>query len=79
MESDSISKDFSKDLIERVRNFPQLWDKRAIDYRDCEKGKNSWESVSKLVGKSIDECTVRWKSLRDAYKSVQFLSNCEIS
>ncbi len=68
--ADIESNKFNEDLIEAIKQYPNLWEKGTSEYRDSEMSKNSWDAVSAIVGKSIDECKTRWRTLRDSYRKV---------
>ncbi|XP_046402383.1 transcription factor Adf-1-like isoform X2 [Ischnura elegans] len=54
-------------IIQSVRNYFWLYDKRSADFKDVTKRQETWESIGKAVGLSPEDAQTRWKSLRERY------------
>lgn len=55
-------------LIEAVQSFPCLWQGSSPSYKDLAARQNAWKEVANQVGGlSVEECTKRWKNLRDRF------------
>lgn len=49
--ADEFSSCFEVELIEKVEQFPWIWDTSRHDYRDKIKRENSWKNISNLLSK----------------------------
>ncbi|XP_042146962.1 uncharacterized protein LOC115319187 isoform X3 [Ixodes scapularis] len=65
--ADEFSSCFEAALIEKVEQFPWLWDTSGHDYRDKIKRENSWKTIGNLLKRSADECKRAWQAIRGRY------------
>ncbi|XP_042884842.1 transcription factor Adf-1-like [Penaeus japonicus] len=56
-------------LIERVRQYPHLYDTRHKDYKDLRKCAVTWAEIARSLGcpEAWKACKERWRTLRDVY------------
>ena len=57
----------SERLIEAVRNFHCLWKVSCKAYKDLTARENAWKTVALETGGAAEQCSKKWKSLRDKY------------
>nr|XP_022909678.1 transcription factor Adf-1-like [Onthophagus taurus] len=62
-----FTKEEDEKLIREVGNHPVLYDLQNKSYKNFNIKENTWQEISKLVVKSVEECKTRWKSLKDVY------------
>ncbi|CAH1183032.1 unnamed protein product [Ceutorhynchus assimilis] len=61
-------------LIDAVRSFPHLWDKKHPKYMDQLANENAWASISAIAEVSIEDCKLAWKNARERYVKERRLS-----
>ncbi|XP_043192370.1 matrix-remodeling-associated protein 7-like isoform X4 [Amphibalanus amphitrite] len=60
--------DFNESIIEAVRKYPGLWDKKSKDYAKKKTVKDlDWQRVAAECRCDVQAAKERWKSLRDYY------------
>ena len=72
-------------LIDLVRQYPTLWDKQDIMYKDSSYKEAKWKEIVEILHLNKEEVIRKWKSLRDTYvrhknnesKSGDGLSQCK--
>jgi len=57
-------------LIAEVQKYPWLYDAKLPEYRDVPQKQNAWIAISKVLGISPEDCSAKWKSLREKYTKV---------
>ncbi|CAL1591113.1 unnamed protein product [Knipowitschia caucasica] len=62
---------FEKRLAEEVRKYQNLYDTSLKSYKDAELNSNSWLEISQALGRSVPECTKKWRGLRDKFVRVR--------
>ena len=63
----AVEKDDSERLIEAIRNFHCLWKVSCKTYKDLTARENAWKTVALETGGAAEQCSKKWKSLRDKY------------
>ena len=72
-------------LIDLVWQYPALWDKQDIMYKDSSYKEAKWKEIAEILHLTKEEVIRKWKSLRDTYvrhknnksKSGDGLSQCK--
>ena len=72
-------------LIDLVRQYPTLWDKQDMMYKDSSYKEAKWKEITEILHLNKEEVIRKWKSLRDTYvrhknnksKSGDSLSQCK--
>ncbi|XP_060861708.1 uncharacterized protein LOC132938721 [Metopolophium dirhodum] len=68
MESRAFNVMDDEKLIEVVRNYPVIYKLSDKNYKDnCIKD-NVWKEISQSIGKNVNDCKTRWRTIRDSYK-----------
>ncbi|KAF5280780.1 hypothetical protein FQR65_LT14979 [Abscondita terminalis] len=57
------------DLIEQVRAYSLIYDKRHKFHKDASAIQNAWESIASILNSSPAECQRRWQILRTRYNA----------
>ncbi|CAI6345567.1 unnamed protein product [Macrosiphum euphorbiae] len=68
MESKSFNSVDDEKLIECVRNYPVLYKLSDKNYKDNSVKENAWKEIAHFVGKNVNDCKTRWRTVRDSYK-----------
>ncbi|XP_008179309.1 uncharacterized protein LOC103308156 [Acyrthosiphon pisum] len=68
MESKSFNSVDDEKLIECVRNYTVLYKLSDKNYKDNSVKENAWKVISHFVGKNVNDCKTRWRTVRDSYK-----------
>ena len=63
----AVEKDDSERLIEAIRNFHCLWKVSCKAYKDLTARENAWKTMALETGGAAEQCSKKWKSLRDKY------------
>ena len=63
----AVGRDISEHLIEAFRNFHCLWKVSCKAYKDLTARENAWKTVALETGGTTEQCSKKWKSLRDKY------------
>ena len=71
-------------LIDRVQQYPTLWDKQDMMYKDSSYKDARWKEIAEILHLTKEDVIKKWKSLRDTYvrhkniksKSGDGLSQC---
>ena len=72
-------------LIDLVHQYPALWDKQDMMYKDSSYKEAKWKEIVEILHLNKEEVIRKWKSLRDTYvrhknnksKSGDGLSQCK--
>ena len=72
-------------LIDLVHQYPTLWDKQDMIYKDSSYKEAKWKEITEILHLNKEEVIRKWKSLRDTYvrhknnksKSRDGLSQCK--
>ena len=72
-------------LINLVQQYPTLWDKQDMMYKDSSYKEAKWKEIAEILHLNKEEVIRKWKSLRDTYvrhknnksKSGDGLSQCK--
>ncbi|XP_076258827.1 uncharacterized protein LOC143195493 isoform X2 [Rhynchophorus ferrugineus] len=62
-----FTRELDKKLIELVSQNEVLYDTNHKNYKDLNVRDDVWLAISTMVGKSVQDCKTRWRSLRDLY------------
>ena len=62
--SEQISEISNEKLMDCIRNYRSIYDKKCKDYKVPQKKKNAWKEVSAQLGIDIDEAQRRYNSIR---------------
>ena len=54
-------------LIDLVQQYPTLWDKQDIMYKDSSYKEAKWKEIAEILHLNKEEVIRKWKSLRDTY------------
>lgn len=54
-------------FMEIVRQFPILYDRFSIDFKDKHKKNNAWAKVAETTGFPVEECIKKYKNIRTNY------------
>ncbi|KAG5877599.1 hypothetical protein JTB14_027603 [Gonioctena quinquepunctata] len=54
-------------LINTIREFESLYDPQHKDYKCKLVREKSWEAIAGAIGKTVKECRMKWRNLRDHY------------
>ncbi|KAL1516155.1 hypothetical protein ABEB36_000074 [Hypothenemus hampei] len=54
-------------LIEEIRKYPSLYNLEDENYKNFVIKENGWKNVAASLGKNVDDCKKRWRSVRDTY------------
>ena len=54
-------------LINLVQQYPALWDKQDIMYKDSSYKEAKWKEIAEILHLKKEEVIRKWKSLRDTY------------
>ncbi|XP_054737711.1 uncharacterized protein LOC129244121 [Anastrepha obliqua] len=70
-------------LIDLVRSHKILYNKHCLGYRGAEQKQEAWFEISAQLGIAAEDCSKRWKSLRERYsrvlKQVDTLSESKVN
>lgn len=58
-------------LLERIRDFPFLYDRRCPEFRDTVLKDNRLQIIAAEFGISNDECKKKWRNARDRYTRIR--------
>uniref|UniRef100_A0A1A9X5R9 MADF domain-containing protein n=1 Tax=Glossina brevipalpis TaxID=37001 RepID=A0A1A9X5R9_9MUSC len=58
---------FEEKLINAVAKREEIYNKHLLGYRNRLIKEKNWHVISKEVGRSVDECKGRWRTLRDRF------------
>ena len=58
-------------LIDLVRQYPVLWDKQDMMYKDSSYKEAKWKEIIEILHLYKEEVTRKWKSLRDTYVNIR--------
>ncbi|KAL4085181.1 hypothetical protein QTP88_027040 [Uroleucon formosanum] len=67
-ESKSFTVIDDEKLIECVRNYPVLYTLKDKNYIDNTIKENVWKQISDSLGKTVNDCKMRWSTIRDFRK-----------
>ncbi|VVC33424.1 BESS motif,MADF domain,SANT/Myb domain,Myb-like domain [Cinara cedri] len=68
MESKSFNAIDDKKLIDMVRNHSVLYKLNDKNYKDNCVKENVWKEIAHSIGKNVNDCKTRWRTIRDSYK-----------
>ncbi|KAL1488929.1 hypothetical protein ABEB36_014715 [Hypothenemus hampei] len=54
-------------LIEEIRKYPSLYNYEDANYKNFVIKENGWKNVAASLGKNVDDCKKRWRSVKDNY------------
>ena len=54
-------------LIDLVHQYPALWDKQDIMYKDSSYKDAKWKEIAEILHLTKEDVIKKWKSLRDTY------------
>ncbi|XP_071555011.1 uncharacterized protein [Temnothorax nylanderi] len=59
------SRDEDSLLVDLVKSYPHIYDKRSKDFKDIFKKNNSWKEIGEVL--QMSDCQTRWARLRERY------------
>jgi hypothetical protein len=55
-------------LIEAIKSYPELYDRKNRNYTNMDIKKEIWNTISSDFQESEDSVRARWRNIRDAYQ-----------